>query len=161
MTGCARICALVLAATTTAAAAPPGGSPWGVTPEPEPANLWKPIFGVSLGVEVAVIGYAVYSHSREVDEAKQVVATNQNSRLPLTDADCGTSDVVNDIGGHFAGACTWRQRGITSAYLGLGLGAFVVVSAVLAFRSRPTHRVVAVVPTLTRETAGAQLSLDW
>ncbi|MEO7096997.1 MAG: hypothetical protein ABI175_27305 [Polyangiales bacterium] len=167
--------ALVLAVSTPAAAGPwaidrpasasvvEGEAPYTEpvrSPAPRPGNVWKPIFAVSLGLAITSTVFTYYARTRQQDEAKQIQATSPNGFGQLTDDDCGT-EVVDDVGGHFASACSWNRRGTVGLLGAVGFGTFTVVAAYFAFRTQPSDRLIAVTPTVTRETAGAQLSLAW
>ena len=137
--------------------------PLPIVREAHQGNVWRPIFVASLAAELGIIGFSYYAFQRRAEEVSQITAMRIKGIGALTDADCGDQgNVINDKGGHFASACTWSSRYAAGEYLTLGVGAFVIVSAYLAFRSRPTsHKVVGVVPVIAPGLAGAQLSFDF
>ena len=126
-------------------------------------NVWRPIFAASLAAEIGIIGFSYYAYARRQDEVSLITAMKITGVGPLSEADCGDpKNIIDDKGGHFASACDWNRRHIIGGYLALGVGAFVIVSAYLAFRHQPDSRkVVGLVPVVTPELAGAQLSLAW
>ncbi len=137
-----------------------GGAPLPL-PAPKPANPWKPIFGVSLGLAIVATGFTFYAHDRSTDEAAKIMAS---SAFPytITDADCGRITLSDPSDArHFSNACAWSRRSAIAVYGGLGVGVFTFVAAYFAFRDRPQDHGVAVTPTVTSDGAGAQLSLAW
>ena len=131
-------------------------------PAPKPMNPWKPIFGASLGLAITATAFVYYARYRQDDEARKITAGQSQQGAGLTDKDCGTGVVLdNESARHFDSACSWHSRGNVSLLAAVGFGTFTVVAAYFAFRTPPSDRLIAVTPTVTRETAGAQLSIAW
>lgn len=131
-------------------------------PAPRPLNPWKPIFGVSLGLAITATAVAYYSIGESRDEINQIVDGRARDGSALTDQDCGEAQPLTDADQrHFESACSWNLRGKVGLMGAVGLGTFTIVAAYFAFRSQPSDRLIAVTPTVTRESAGAQLSLAW
>ena len=131
-------------------------------PAPKPLNPWKPIFGASLGLAIASTAFTYYARYRQDDEASKITTGQSQQGAALTDADCGSGVVLdNQSARHFDSACSWHTRGNIGFYSAIGFGTFTVVAAYFAFRTPPSDRLIAVTPTVTRQTAGAQLSVAW
>ena len=133
-----------------------------LTPAPKPLNPWKPIFGASLGLAIASTVLVYYARDRQDDEVGKIMTGRSATGGPLTDEDCGSGiEFTGDDSRHFDSACSWHVRGNIGLIGALSFGTFSVVAAYFAFRTPPSDRLIAVTPTVTRESAGAQLSVAW
>jgi hypothetical protein len=81
---------------------------------------------------------------------------------PVTEADCGRTDIV-DMGGTFGELCKRRDRARTLLVAGLLTVPVVAISAYFGFFrvSKRELRTIALVPTVTTETAGLTLDVRW
>jgi hypothetical protein len=132
-------------------------------PAPKPLNPWKPIFGISLGLAVTATAFTYYARHRQDDEANRITTGTSFTGGPLTQDDCdsGAVGIDSDSRRHFESACSWNTRSQLGLIGAVSLGTFTVVAAYFAFRTQPSDRLIAVTPTVTRESAGAQLSVAW
>ena len=130
-------------------------------PEPEP---WRPVFLTSLALTVGTGVLWAVSVVSVQSEADQIVATKGDGGT-ITHEDCSDpAGIVGDDGGHFASACAWRSRSRTAAVFVVGFGVVALASAYFAFRgddAAPAASGVSITPTLSRDSAGAQLQLRW
>ena len=81
---------------------------------------------------------------------------------PVTESDCGRSD-IDDKNGVFADLCNKRDRSRTLLMAGLLTVPVVAISAYFGF-FRVTKRevlTIALVPTVTTQTAGLTLDVRW
>jgi hypothetical protein len=129
--------------------------------EPEP---WRPVFFASLALTVGtgvIWGLSVVSVQSEAD---QIEAMNANGTT-ITQDDCNNrGGISGDVDGHFDSACTWRSVSRTAGVFAVGFGVVTIVSAIFAFRGGETATAasgVSITPTLSRNSAGAQLQLRW
>jgi hypothetical protein len=131
-------------------------------PSPKPLDVWKPILGVSLGLAITATAFTYYARYRQDDEASRITTGQSPLGGTLTQDDCGSAVAIDgDSRRHFESACSWHSRGTLGLMSAVGFGTFTVVAAYFAFRTPPSDRLIAVTPTVTRETAGAQVSVAW
>ena len=131
--------------------------------EPEP-NPWRPVFFASLALTIGATAFWGVSYASMKSEADQIEATKPSGQ-PITQDDCNDRvDIVDDTGGHFDSACSWRSRSRTGSLLTVGFGVVTLASAYLAFvdRDAPSSSSnLAIAPTITPDGAGATLRLRW
>lgn len=143
------------------------------------SNPWKPVFFVTAGVAVALGGYSLYEWSQELSEEGLITAVHNDPRAPpLTNDDCGTTDLKNgDPGNHFHAACDHYKKhlytGIIAGLVGAGALGFGYVaffyhptgesraSASATPKKKPAGRSLAVVPSFDAESGGAMVFGTW
>lgn len=157
--GAVALALVSLLAASTAVAAPDRD-----VDAPPPSNPWRPVFFGALGATVVVTAVSAVSYVKFQSEVDQIDATKPDLGL-ITHEDCNLAGtVIEDNGGHFRSACTWRSRYKTAAYFGAGLTLVTLATAYLAFAGGGDgdgDDRVAVTPTVSPDGAGASLSLRW
>jgi hypothetical protein len=159
-------------------------------PRSGPSPLWKWAAGAGTAIALAAGGYAFYAYDRETNHNAPYykVAIDLSTGKPYTDPqkpdwkDCGNTDAQIAASTHtvfvtgsratFDRACTWRNRNFIGVGVAVAGGALAVTSLIMLSRdpgpaegpasgSRGKKSDVAIVPILTPEVAGAELSLAW
>lgn len=144
-----------------AAESPPGDSAEPRVEERSP--VWLGAFITSTAI--AAVGLSVYVYSAKAidDEVTQIrVEDVTGTSGTITDQDCGNPN-IRDAAGHFEAACAWSSRSRVAFFTTAVAVPFAVFTGYLAFRSLPKaeKRRVAVVPTVTTQSAGALLDIRW
>lgn len=159
-------------------------------PRSRPSPLWKWSVGAGAAIALAAGGYAFYAYDRETNHNTPFykIAIDPSTSKAYTTSrkpdwgDCGNSDAEITAATHtvfspgnrpiFDRACTWRNRNFIGIGVAVAGGALAVTSLIMLSRdpgpaegpasgARGKKSDVAIVPILTPEVAGAQLSLAW
>jgi hypothetical protein len=131
----------------------------------EEREPWKPVFVASLALTVGAGAFWGFSHLSMRSEADEIMAVNAKGST-ITQDDCNArAGITGDTGDHFDSACTWRSRSRTASVLVIGFGIVTLATAYLAFvhgdEPAANRSSVSIAPTISREGAGAALSLRW
>jgi len=147
-------------------------------PPPKP-KLWKWTLGASVPMIVIGLGYGYHSHTRAFANRDAIVVTpapNPDGGFyadpkPIQTNDCGKDAARLAFVRHSVVAnqdrldrmCMWRDRSfIAYGFAGVGLiGAFISIYMLTMDRRADPLAPVAIVPTVTPDGAGAQLSIVW
>jgi hypothetical protein len=155
-----------------------------------PSRLWKVAAGAGVAIALGGGGFAFYSYDREVNHnsprfrvAVDPLTGKSYQKFSAPDSsDCGKTDdqitserhtvFPDENRGIFDRACTWHTR----TYLGIGVaavGGLVAIGSLIMMSrdpgppdrpvtgARARRSELAILPIVTPELAGAQLSLAW
>ncbi len=154
---------LVLALGTGTALANDGSRAPETNDTEERSPVWFGTFVTSTVVSVAAISVYAYSYKAVDDEVALIRAEDLgHPSSSITEQDCGDPNIV-DTGGHFRKACTWSNRSRSAALVTMIAVPLAVVTGYFAFRSLPKKekRSIAVIPTVTTQSAGAIVDIRW
>lgn len=112
-------------------------------------------------VSVGLLGAGIYYHASWRGDIDGIRATKPGGG-PITADDCG-DPTVYDMNGVFTFLCQDRDRSRTLLLVGLASVPIAVASTYLGFVrvTKREVRTVALVPTLTPQTAGLALDVRW
>lgn len=154
--------AVVVLALASGSALANGTIPDAPPPETEERSpVW---LGMFLTSSVMIVGgISLYSFgAHRVDEEAELVRLEDAGGGLITQDDCGRQDLLA-ADGHFDSACTWSRRTRYAALTTLAAIPVAIVSGYFAFRAMPEKekRTIALVPTVTTQSAGAMLDVRW
>jgi hypothetical protein len=128
----------------------------------ERSAAWLPIFVSATTIAVAAVSVNVYAR-HAIDDAipgiREELGTTGGS---ISDEDCNNQG-YRDQSKSLDSACTWTTRSLIAVPTFLVMAPLAIVSGYLAFRSLPKKekRSVALIPTVTTQSAGAMLDIRW
>ena len=140
-------------------------------------NVWKPVFGVTLGVAVALGAFSGYEYLKQRDDRDSIQATRADGpghgSGALGDGDCNTSNVATDPGGFFQSACDHHTKHLYSGIAAIVVGAGAIGFGYMAFfhsnkeattsssrRATPRSE-VAITPVISPNSGGALVYFTW
>jgi hypothetical protein len=113
---------------------------------------------------IAVASLGVYFYAgHAISEAEPRIADElQATGATITEDDCG-NDSYRAMSRSFDSACSWTRRSAIAMPVALITIPAAIISGYFAFRSQPKKekRSVALIPTVTTQTAGAMLDVRW
>lgn len=130
-------------------------------------NVWKPVFGVSLTLTLAVGGYSLYAFLQQQSSAKALPLGSG-----LSDANCA-DDALRSTNPDLDSACSWNAKHTPTAWIAGATGVLTAVAGYLAYVRKPakptdvtTRRgaprpAIAITPALSPHGGGATLRIDW
>jgi hypothetical protein len=123
--------------------------------------FWAGVAVSSAVVNLGLISAGFYYHAK-MDNDLPGIRVSKPEAGAITPDDCGRTD-IDDKNGVFASVCTSRKRAIGFKLAGLLTLPLVAVTTYLGFFrvTKREVRTVALVPTVTTETAGLTLDVRW
>jgi hypothetical protein len=113
---------------------------------------------------IAVASLGVYFYAgHAIGEAEPRIADElQATGATITEDDCG-NETYRTQSRSFDSACSWTRRSAIAMPVALITIPAAIISGYFAFRSQPKKekRSVALIPTVTTQTAGAMLDVRW
>jgi hypothetical protein len=151
-------------------------------PVSRPSRWWKWSAAAGAAIGLAGGGYALYAYDRETNHNKVIFVRPVSGMFRTPDSsDCGksiaqiemlTGTMITTGQAVFDRACTWHTRNAIGIGVAIGGGALAIASLIMMSRDpgppdspapgvRGKKADVAIVPIVTPEVTGAQLSLAW
>lgn len=128
----------------------------------ERSPVWLPMFVSS--TTIALLGVSVYLYAgHEIDEAQPGIRTELSMTSgSISDSDC-PNEAYRSQSKSFDSACTWVSRSKLAIPTVFVMAPIAIISGYLAFREQPKKekRSVALIPTMTTQSAGAMLDVRW
>lgn len=179
--------AVLHAGAADAADAPDARAPAPRASVSRPSPWWKWSAAAGAAIGLAGGGYAFYAYDRETNHNKVIFVRPASGMYRTPDSsDCGktipqiemvTGTTITTSQAVFDRACTWQHRNETGIIVAIGGGALAIASLIMMSRDpgppdSPASGVrgkkaevakaeVVIVPIVTPEVTGAQLSLVW